>query len=75
MASQEYITGILRQLQEILGTSGFADASRSLSGDSLLVQIEDSFERTASADVEDLISIAFLIEQIAIRLWTEDEYG
>ncbi len=75
MASQEYVTGILKRLQEILRASEFAEVSRRLSGDSLLAQIEEDFERMASADIDNLISIAFLIEQIAIRLWTDDEHG
>jgi hypothetical protein len=75
LTNQEYLTGILSQFQRILVDPEFADARRSLTGDSLLAQIEEEFERIAAASVDDLISIAFRIEQIAIRLWTDDEYG
>ena len=37
--------------------------------DNLLFQIEEQFNRTASGNVDELISIAFRIEQIAIRLY------
>jgi helicase len=75
LASHEYLISILEQFRGILRTPAFADARRLLSGDSLLAQIEEEFERTAAASVDDLVSIAFRIEQIAIRLWTDDEYG
>lgn len=75
LTSQEYLPGLLKRFQKILKDSEFADARRKLSGDSLLAQIEEEFERTATASVDDLISIAFHIEQIAIRLWTDDENG
>ncbi len=75
MANHEYLISILEQFRGILKAPGFTDARRSLSGDSLLTQIEEEFERTATASVDDLISIAFRIEQIAIRLWTDDERG
>lgn len=75
MADQEYLTDLLEQFREILRAREFVDATRSLTGDSLLAQIEEEFERTTTDSVDDLISIAFRIEQIAIRLWTDDEYG
>lgn len=75
MASQEYLTSVLEQFRGILKASEFADARRSLSGDSLLAQIEEEIEPTATASIDDLISIAFRIEQIAIRLWTDAEHG
>jgi helicase len=75
LASQEYLAGILEQFRRIVGVPEFADARRSLTGDSLLAQVEEEFDRRAATNVDDLISIAFRIEQIAIRLWTDDEYG
>lgn len=75
MADQEYLTNLLEQFREILRAREFVGARRSLAGDSLLAQIEVEFERTATANLDDLISIAFRIEQIAIRLGTDDEYG
>jgi helicase len=75
LANQEYLVGILEQFQGILRAPEFTDARRTLVADNLLSQIEEEFEQTATANVDDLISIAFHIEQIAIRLWTGDEYG
>jgi len=75
LANHEYLKSVSEQFTGILGVPEFADARRSLVGDSLLAQVEEEFERKAATSVDDLISIAFRIEQIAIRLWTDDEYG
>lgn len=68
LASQEYFTGVLEQFRQIIGVPEFVDAKRWLIGDNLLAQVEDEFDRRADASVDDLISVAFRIEQIAIRL-------
>jgi len=75
MASQEYLNGILEEFQKIRRISEFGEANRSLFGDSLLAQVEEQFHRSSAINVENLISIAFRIEQIAIRLWSDIEYG
>lgn len=76
MHSQEYLQDILASLQAALGADAFGRAERDLAGDSLMAQFEEGFQPMAADSVEDLISMAFGIEQTAIRLWTaaEDEF-
>lgn len=73
MAEQVYLAGLLEQAQTIFNNEQFIAAKRNLSGNALLAQVEEEFERTTGPDMDDLISVAFRIEQIAIRLWLEDE--
>jgi len=72
---QEYLQRILTQFETVLRSDGFKTADRDLAGDSLMAQFEETFEPDAVDSVDHLISIAFGIEQIAIRLWTADHDG
>lgn len=73
MVDQNYLAEVAEQYQAILTSPGFVEARRLLSGDSLLSQVQDNFELGSSEQADDLISVAFAIEQTAIRLWTGDE--
>lgn len=70
---QEYLEGMRGELDKIHSIDVFQDTLRELVGDSLLSQIEEQFTRTAGTNLDDLISIAFRIEQIAIRLYSDIE--
>ena len=71
LSNQEYLEGVQNELHNIHSIDVFQDALRDLVGDSLLSQIEEQFNRTTGANLDELISIAFRIEQIAIRLYSD----
>lgn len=68
MADQDYLAGVLEQTRNILSNRQYLDGRRNLFGDTLVAQVEGQFSRSAEADTDNLISIAFRVEQIAIRL-------
>jgi len=72
MADIEYLNHILQQAQAILSNEKFRNARLDLSGDALLAQLGHKAESILDG-VDNLISIAFRLEYIAIRLWLDDE--
>lgn len=72
MDNQNYFNGILEEFQSLQQLSGFAQASHDLFGNSLNFQIEQDSQGSI-VNPDDLISIAFRVEQIAIRLFTNQE--
>lgn len=71
LSNQKYLEGVRNELHNIHSIDIFQHALRDLVGDSLLSQIEEQFNRPASVNLDELISIAFRIEQIAIRLYND----
>ncbi len=70
--NQSYFNNLLEEYQSLQKLSGFVQANRGLFDDSLSLQINQDFQ-SAIADPENLVSIAFRIEQIAIRLFNNSE--
>ena len=63
----DYFERISEEFQGIREVAEFVEANRNLFSDDLLAQITQDFERSATPQIDNLISIAFRIEQIAIR--------
>ena len=75
LSNKEYLEGVQNELHHLDSIDKFKHAQHGLVGDSLLSQIEEQFNRTASVNLDELISIAFRIEQIAIRLYNDIQLG
>jgi len=73
LQSPNYFERILEEFQSIREVAEFVEANRNLFSDGLLAQITQDFERSSIPQVDNLISIAFRIEQIAIRFLTNKE--
>jgi hypothetical protein len=71
--NQRYLQQTQADLLKIQQTPNFKQAERNLLGDSLITQVDKKKYGAATSDVDSLISIAFRIEQIAIRLLSNTE--
>ena len=73
LENPNYSERILQEFQGIREVAEFIEANRNLFSDGLLAQITQDFERGSISQIDNLISIAFRIEQIAIRLLNDAE--
>ena len=73
MDNPNYFERTLGELRSIQEVEAFVQANRRLFGNSLLAQLKEDFQRISTTQINDLISIAFRVEQIAIRFMSDSE--
>lgn len=73
MDNSNYFERTLGELRSIQEVEAFVQANRRLFENSLLAQLKEDFQRLSTTQVNDLISIAFRVEQIAIRFMSDSK--
>ena len=71
----DYFQNIIHDLKILLKSSSFRQIENNLMGENLLSQFVSEYESSADIDLNQVISLAYRIEQIAIRLWENLEKG
>jgi len=71
----EYFQELLQDLEILLASDSFREIQSDLMGENLLSQLTTQFDPNNKIDVNQAISVAYRIEQIAIRLWENSNDG
>ena len=73
--NSNYLQNLAQDLQTLLSSDSFQKIERDLMGENLLSQFVPEFDSVAEINVNQVISLAHRIEQIAIRLWENEDDG
>lgn len=71
--NSDYFQHIIHDLNVLIESDSFQQIEKKLMGENLLSQFVSEFESDIDIDLNQVISLAYRIEQIAIRLWENNE--
>jgi len=73
--NDDYFQELIQDLNALLASDSFREIQSDLMGENLLSQLTTEFDPNTKIDVNQVISLAYRIEQIAVRLWENSDDG